>query len=197
MSAASPERWKAPDFDPSPPPLAGGQRIGPSVEELAEIQRAAHEEGRAAGYAEGLAAGQADVERLQQQLVAVLRSLSAPLVDLDQEVGEALGALAVRIAGALLEEAYDAEPERLARLVRATLETAGMERNALEVRLQPQDLGLVQTLLQDDALRLVADPALQRGDVRVHGANMRIDAALETRLRSAFASLRVEETPDA
>lgn len=197
MSRAEAQRWRAPDFDPPPPPAAAGQRIGPSVEELAEIQRAAHEEGRAAGHAEGLAAGQAEVERLQQQLSAMLRSLAAPLVDLDQEVGDALGALAVRIAGALLEEAFVADPERLARLVRATLETAGMERNALEVRLHPQDLGLVAPLLEDEQVRLLADPALQRGDVRVHGANMRVDAALETRLRSAFAALRVEETPDA
>nr|WP_282452992.1 FliH/SctL family protein [Lysobacter sp. CAU 1642] len=134
---------------------------------------------------------------MQAQLAAMLRSLAAPLADLDQEVGDALGALAVRIAGALLEEAYAAEPERLARLVRATLDTAGLERNAVEVRLQPQDLALVRPLLEGDSVKLVADAALRRGDVRVHGNSLRVDAALETRLRSAFAALRVEESPDA
>lgn len=197
MSTASPERWDAPNFGSAPLQPASLQKVGPSVDELAAIQKAAHDEGYAAGRAEGLAAGKSEVERLQQQLAAMTRSLAAPLVDLDQEVGDALGALAVRIAGALLEEAYVAEPGYLARLVQATIETAGMERNALEVRLNPQDLALVKPLLEGDNVRLLPDPALQRGDVRVHGANMRVDAALETRLRSAYAALRVEETPDA
>lgn len=197
MSRPDAQRWQAPDFDPNLAPTSAGQRIGPSVDELAQIERAAHEEGRAAGHAEGIAAGAAEVKRLQQQLSAMLRSLSAPLADLDQEVGDALGSLAVRIAGALLEEAYVAEPERLARLVRTTLDTAGLERNTLELRVHAQDLALLQPLLQDENLRLVSDPALRRGDLRVHGASMRIDASLETRLRSAYASLRVAETPDA
>lgn len=197
MSNGAAQRWQAPDFDPPPPPPAAPQKVGPSVEELAAIEKAARDEGYATGHAEGLAAGKAEIERLQQQLNAVLRSLNAPLADLDQEVGEALGALAVRIAGALLEEAYVADPERLARLVRTTLDTAALERTGAEVRLHPQDLAAVQPLLLDSGIRLTADPALRRGDVRVHGSVLRVDAALETRLRSAFATLRVEETPDA
>jgi flagellar assembly protein FliH len=198
VSEQAATRWQAPDFDPARTPAPGAaQKLGPSVDELAAIEKAAREEGYAAGRAEGLAAGQAEVQRLQQQLTAVLRSLAAPLADLDQEVGEALGALAVRIAGALLEEAYAADPERLARLVRSTLDSAGLERNAIEVHLHPLDLGVVKPLLADQALKLLADPSLRRGDLRVHGSSLRIDAALETRLRSAYAALRVEETPDA
>lgn len=197
MSETTARRWQAPDFDPAPPAPPAQQKIGPSVEELAAIEKAAREEGYATGHAEGVAAGQAEVKRLQQQLAAMLRGLTAPLADLEQEVGDALGALAVRIASALLEEAYAADPERLARLVRATLDTAGMERNAVEIRLHPQDLPLLKGLLEGDALKLVADASLQRGDLRVHGQNMRVDAALETRLRSAYAALRVEQAPDA
>ena len=200
MSEAGTQRWEAPDLDPnSRPPAAAPPppKVGPSVEELAAIEKAAREEGYAAGHAEGLAAGKAEVERLQAQLAAMMRSLAAPLADLDQEVGDALGALAVRIAGALLEEAYVADPQRLAQLVRTTLDTAGLERSAIEVRLQAQDLAQVKPLLEGDAVKLVADASLRRGDVRVHGSALRVDAALETRLRSAFAALRVEEAPDA
>lgn len=199
MSDDTAQRWLAPEFDPRPvpPPAPAPERLGPSVEELAAIEKAARDEGYAAGHAEGLAAGQAEVKRLQAQLGAILRALGAPLADLDQEVGEALGALAVRIAGSLLEEAYVAEPERLARLVRATLETAGMERSAAEIHLHPQDLALLKPLLEGDALKLVNDASLRRGDLRVHGSSLRVDAALETRLRSAYSALRVEETPDA
>jgi flagellar assembly protein FliH len=200
VSSSGAQRWEAPDFDPHArvaTPAAPPPKLGPSVEELAEIEKAAREEGYAAGHAEGLAAGKAEVDRLQLQLSAMLRSLAAPLADLDQEVGDALGALAVRVAGALLEDAYVAEPERLASLIRATLDTAALERNAIEVRLHPQDLLLVKPLIEGDALKLVTDATLRRGDVRVHGNSLRVDAALETRLRSAFAALRVEEAPDA
>lgn len=199
MNGSPARRWQAPELDPAPqPPSAPAEpvRIGPSVEELAAIEKAAREEGYAAGHAEGLAAGQAEVQRLQDQLAALLRSLAAPLAELDQQVAEALGALAVRIAGALLQEAYEADPERLARLVHATLEIAGRERSGAELRMHPADLERVAPLLADETLRLVADPELHPGDVRVHGSSLRVDASLETRLRSAYAALRADADQD-
>jgi flagellar assembly protein FliH len=197
-------RWNAPDFDPRPPAAPVAIKVGPSVEELAAIQKAAHDEGYAAGKAEGLAAGQAEMARLQQQvaatqqqLSAVLRNFAAPLADLDQEVGEALAALAVRIAGSLLEEAYTADPERLARLVQASLALVGQERLNAEIHLHPADHALLSAQIDSHGAVLVADATLKRGDVRVHAPSLRLDASIETRLAQAHAALRVAEAPDA
>ena len=204
MSQAQVARWNAPDFDPRPAEPALQIKVGPSVEELAEIQKAAQEEGFAAGKAEGLAAGQAEMARLQQQvqatqqqLSAVLRNLAAPLADLDEEVGEALAALAVRIAGTLLEEAYVADPERLARLVQSSLAVVGQERLNAEVHLHPADHALLHGQIDTHGAVLLSDNALKRGDVRVHTASLRLDASMETRLAQAHAALRVTEAPDA
>lgn len=214
MSNGEIYRWNAPDLAPPPPPPPPPEpepepvRVGPSVEELAAIEEAARQEGYAAGHAEGhaqgLAAGEAEMARLQQQvaatqqqLSAVLHNLTAPLSDLDREIADALAALAVRIAGSLLEEAYVADPSRLARLVQSSLEVVGQERLDAEVHLHPTDLTLIEGQVETHGAALVADPALKRGDVRVHTSSLRLDASLETRLAQAHAALRVAETPDA
>lgn len=204
MSSGQVARWNAPDFDPRPVEAAAPIKMGPSVEELAEIQKAAQEEGFAAGKAEGLAAGQAEMARLQQQvqatqqqLSALLRNFAAPLADLDQEIGEALAALAVRIAGTLLEEAYVADPDRLARLVQSSLAVVGQERLNAEVHLNPADFALLNGQIDTHGAVLAADSTLKRGDVRVHTPSLRLDASVETRLAQAHAALRVAEMPDA
>lgn len=201
MSESSAIRWSAPDFKPrttvntaveasteqaATEPL----RLGPSVEELAAIEKAAHDEGFAAGHAEGLAAGQAEISRLRSELSTLLHALRRPLADLDQEVAEVLGQLAVTIAGELLREAYQADPARLARLVEQVLAELAIEERDGEVLLHPADLTLLQADTSLASLRLRADPSLSRGSVRVVSPHLRIDGGLETRLQSALAALR-------
>jgi len=208
MSQDVPARWVAPDFAPPPPPPPPPPpapepveepvpvKVGPSVEELAEIERAAREEGFAQGHAEGLAQGQAEVQRLIAQLQAVVDGFTQPLAAMDDEVAEALGVAAVRIAGALLGRAYAADPTLLAELVRTTLaELAGEEREAV-VHLNPQDLALIESHLEGCRARLQADPALARGDVRVHTPTVRIDGTLQTRLDVALAELHHAEAAE-
>lgn len=203
MSIGDTTLWSAPNFSPPAKPAAPSAaqveavplRIGPSVEELAAIEKAARDEGFAQGKAEGLAAGQAEIKRLQDQLAAIVRGFVKPMADFDHEVAEALGVLAVQIAGVLTTDAYAADPQRLADLVASALaEVAGEEREA-EIRLSPQDHALLNGKIDTSGARLIADNSLARGSVRVHTPNVRIDATLQSRLAAALAQLTVTEEP--
>lgn len=181
-------RWAAPEL--APPPPAEALRGLPSVEELEAIEEAARAEGLARGHAEGVATGQAEIRRIIAQMEGILDAFTRPLARLDAEVGDALGDLAVRIAGALLGQSYAADPQLLEALVREALEIAGNDSRLVELRLHPDDLGLLAPQLSNlEGVRLVADTNLARGDLRVHADSVRIDGSLSVRLNAALQAI--------
>lgn len=184
-------RWMAPGFDPPPPPEPEPELPPPpalpSVEELQAIEQAAYDEGFQRGHADGLALGQGEIRRVIAQMEGILDGFTRPLARLDGEVADALGDLAVRIAGTLVGRAYAADPALLAALVREALDTVGSASREAELRLHPDDLGLIAPHLASlDGVRLSADTTLARGDLRLNSESVRIDGTLATRLQAAL-----------
>jgi flagellar assembly protein FliH len=177
-------RWTAPGFEyVEPEPLPSP----PSVEELQALENAAREEGYAAGHAEGLAAGQAEIRRQIAQIEGILDGFTRPLARLDGEVADALGELAVRVAGSLLGRTYAADPTLLADLVREALDAVGTSSREIELRLHPDDLGVLMPHLAGlSGVRLTADTALARGELRLHSESVRIDGTLAARLQACL-----------
>ncbi len=188
MSALAREavRWAAPDLAPAPM----SSHALPSVEDLQAIEQAAHADGYTRGHAEGLAAGQAEVRRIVAQMEGILDAFTRPLSRLDAEVGDALGELAVRIAGSLLGRTYTADPSLLIDLVREALDIAGSDSRQIELRLHPDDLGLLAPhLMTLEGVRMNADLTLARGDLRLHADSVRIDGSLSARLNAALQKI--------
>lgn len=199
-------RWNAPDLLADPDALSEEEALAsafdaghvpepepeplpqpPTLEEIQAIQDAAQKEGFDQGHAEGFAQGQSEVRRVIAQMEGILDNFSRPLVRLENEAVAALGELAVRIAGALLGQAYQADPALLAQLVEEGVLAVGSSNRDVEVRLHPDDIVALAPLLSlSPQQRLVPDPALSRGDLRVHAETVRIDGTLEARLRGAL-----------
>jgi flagellar assembly protein FliH len=174
-------RWNAPGLDhvrmPAPP----------SVEDLQALEQAAYAEGYARGHGEGMASGQGEMRRMVAQIEGILDGFTRPLARLDGEVADALADLAVRIAGTLLGRAYDADPTLLAALVHEALDAIGSSSHQIELRLHPDDLGVLAPHLASLAgVRLTGDNALGRGELRLHSESVRIDGTLAARLQSCL-----------
>lgn len=187
MNDASVLRWIAPDFEPAP-------RVQlpqpPSVDEIQAIEQAAYREGFQRGHADGLATGQAEIRRMVAQMEGILDSFTRPLGRLDGEVSDALADLATRIAGALVGRAYQADPTLLADLVREALDAVGSSARDVEVRLHPDDLGLLMPhLMTLDGVRLTGDATLTRGELRLHSESVRIDGTIDSRLRACLDAI--------
>lgn len=181
-------RWIAPGFEP-PPPAEDMPRM-PSVEELQAIEQAAFDEGFRRGHAEGLATGQGEIRRMVAQMEGILDSFTRPLARLDGEVADALADLATRIAGTLVGHAYRADPTLLADLVRDALDAVGSSSRDVELRLHPDDLGvLMPHLMTLDGVRLTGDTTLARGELRLHSESVRIDGTVDSRLRACLDAL--------
>jgi flagellar assembly protein FliH len=199
MSVAAHEfdvvRWAAPGLAvdhthsraPSPP----------SVEELQALEQAAYAEGYARGHGEGMASGQGEVRRMVAQIEGILDGFTRPLARLDGEVADALADLAVRIAGTLLGRAYDADPTLLADLVREALDAIGSTNHQVELRLHPDDLGVLAPHLAGlDGVRLTNDNSLGRGELRLHSESVRIDGTLSARLQSCLEAALTSQGSD-
>jgi flagellar assembly protein FliH len=179
-----PALWRVPALDAPPPPKP------PSIQELQRIEEQARQAGFEAGKREGFAAGQAEVRRLVAQIEGVVDAFARPLGRLEDDVQAALGQLAVRIAGALVGRAVEADPALLAQLVRTALDAVGDGGRPVELRLNPVDVEVLAPWLpQWSEARVVADPQIARGDARVHGDGVRIDARMEARLMAALAAV--------
>lgn len=177
-------RWTAPGLAKV---AAEAPPAPPSVEELQALERAAHAEGFDAGFTEGRASGQAEARRMIAQIEGILDGFTRPLARLDAEVGDALGDLAVRIAGVLLGRSYAADPTLLADLVREALDAVGTANREIELRLHPDDLGVLAPHLAGlSGVRLTADTALGRGELRLHSESVRIDGTLGARLQACL-----------
>ena len=94
------------------------------------------------------------------------------------------------IAGSLVGRAYAADPVLLSDLVGEALDAVGGASREVEVRLHPDDIqSLAPLLALVSGARLVPDPTLGRGDLRVHAESVRIDGTLEARLRGALENV--------
>lgn len=194
MSEAAVLRWIAPGFEPPPPAEPVPQP--PSVEELQAITDAAYRDGYERGHADGFASGQGEVRRMIAQIEGILDSFTRPLARLDGEVADALADLATRIAGTLVGRAYRADPTLLADLVREALDAVGTDLRHVELRLHPDDLGVLMPHLATlDGVKLTGDTTLARGELRLHGESVRIDGTLDARLGACLNGLLDSKPP--
>ncbi|MFZ5757641.1 MAG: FliH/SctL family protein [Pseudomonadota bacterium] len=182
-------RWRLPELAAS--------RSGAGLADIEAIERAAGEEGFRRGFSEGrtqgLAQAQADIRRLLAQLEGLIESLARPMAAFDRELEAAMAELAVQVAGVLVGQAYEADPELLAGLVQRAVRAAMPGARDVCVRMHPEDLAAVTPLLPANEpvlTRLEPDTTLTRGDVRVHTEALRLDGTLATRLQVMLASLR-------
>lgn len=153
-----------------------------------------HAEGHAAGYAEGAEAARIETERLNALADSVAQSLNT----LEQGVGQSLISLAVCIAEQVLRTTLNTQPEHLLDLVSEIINASPTEETSLRLRLNPDDLSLVQQFLKLDPdtprYRLLADERITRGGCIAETGLGSIDATVETRWKRVLATLG--HTPD-
>ncbi len=167
-------------------------------------ERRAWQEAEAAGRAAGFEAARAEMEpRLRQlestarSLETALQALSRPLAHLDDTVHSQIATLATALARALLRRELRMEPTQIIGMVRDTVALLPAAARGVRVLLHPDDAALVRERLSvagpEQAWSIVDDPALSRGDCRVHTDYAQIDARTETRLNEALALLLGDE----
>ena len=185
-AAKRPQPWAVPAIDGSDGKgyLTAGR--------LQELQKDAYDEAWKSGHAEGLAAGQKEIQRRAERYDELLRALSKPFDELDESVEKQL----VELSIALLETTVSTRNQRSTRATSSALcakrfRHCRLASRNIQVHLHPDDAALVRETLRsangDPAWQIVEDPLCTRGGCRVTTDSSKIDASAESRLHAVIS----------
>jgi len=163
----------------------------PTAGDIERMHIEAHEQGYAAGHAEGLAVARASAAKID----ALMSNLQQSLAALDQQVANQLLATAVEIASQVLRQSLRIKPELLLPVVREAVATLHPHSGHPVLFAHPDDAALIRTHLGDQLAhtnwRIIDDATLSAGGCRVEVGASEVDATLETRWRRVIDAIGI------
>jgi flagellar assembly protein FliH len=194
-------RWDLPAVEG---PLVQRRGAGVNVMHLEAVERDAWEQGLAAGHAEGVRRGEAELAvRVNEfnvkiaALEAIMGTLAKPLDQLDSAIEQELTKLALIIAKHLVRRELRIDPTQVIGIIRHTVGLLPVATRDLKVHLHPEDARIVREKLAQPSGEpewvLKEDPLLARGGCRLTTATSSVDARLESRVAEAVNSLLGDE----
>ncbi len=201
------EQWQPPSVDPQRANALDPHGLGPllTAGQLEEMQKRAFEEGFAQGKKEGfeyghseaLAEGRKAMRTNTERIEALLSTLDAPLLQLDEQVEQELVTLVISIVRQLVRREVHADPGQIVGVVREAMAILPVASRNVQLILHPEDAELVREIysLSETELgwRIVEDPVMARGGCKIVTDTSQIDATLESRLAALIAPLLTGE----
>jgi flagellar assembly protein FliH len=179
------------------PGNGGASRAAPGP---ADPVHAARQAGYQDGYRDGLAAlegfKKSFTNSAAAQIGALLGSVNAQLDVLQQAMASTLVDSATQLARQIVRSELSARPELIAEVATQALDALMLSARHITLRVHPDDQPLVAQgaadVLAARGARLIADAAVQRGGCVIESDLGRVDASIETRWRSAVATIGSE-----
>lgn len=156
---------------------------------LAQILEDARLEGFKKGYTKGLESGyEAGLEKaadVEQHLRDLTKSYQQALQQADESVAEALLALALDIAQAMLKNSLRVKQQQILPIVREAIRYLPMVKKPARILLNPQDAEIVRLRLAEELAeggwQLIEDATIESGGCVIDTASNQIDATNSTR----------------
>lgn len=173
----------------SGPSQGGPRELGGADEAIEQAREAGYRAGLAAGREEAQAGARAEAQaQLQPLLERVARAcqeLAALRPRLREQAEADLVRLAVAIARRVVRRELTIDPQAIRGLIQAALNELAV-REVSRVRVHPEFAQMVRSLLgeagRENAIEVLADPAMERGGVLFETAHGNLDASVETQL---------------
>ncbi|WP_434356315.1 flagellar assembly protein FliH [Parasalinivibrio latis] len=148
-----------------------------------------HEEGREAGHAEGLEAAKEEIKQHCEALQKAVAELSVPLKSVDSEVESTLLDVVVALTRELIAVEVATNPQVILETVRSAVSSLPMADRQVKVSLHPDDYQIVLDALGEQGIadrqwKMMAEPALNRGDVHLVCDDSSVDYRMEERVKS-------------
>ncbi|GAB5453007.1 MAG: hypothetical protein Hals2KO_33350 [Halioglobus sp.] len=179
------ELWNAPYFEQTTPANAQA--------DPAERESVAQALGFKAGRDEGFAAGKQEAERIVAALTSVADSMAQPYKDLDEIVTRELVSMAMQLAEQIARRELSIDAHIVEGLVEEALATLYKLEGEIVIFLNPSDAKLIEEFspesLEGRNWKVVEDPNLQPGGCQVKTPTSFVDASVEKRIETVFASV--------
>ncbi|MDX1732792.1 MAG: FliH/SctL family protein [Halioglobus sp.] len=179
------ELWTAPFFEQP----ADSQSQGDPAERESMAQALGFQSGRE----EGFAAGKAEAENIVASLMSVADQMARPYRQLDEVVTRELARMAMLLAEQIVRRELSLDTRIIEGLVEEALSTLYKLEGEIVIFLNPADAQLVQEFspesLEGKDWKIVEDPNLHPGGCQVKTPTSFVDASVEKRIETVFASL--------
>ena len=174
---------------------------------FAEGSHAGHEDGRALGYQEGEKTGQEtgfqagyqrgldqaeqEIDQQLARLQSLIEQLQGPLAALDHEVENALLSLVDLVCRAILRREIKIDRSYLSEVLQEAVAALPVGHQRLRIFLNPEDLNLVEAACENllEEYRLVGDPEVTLGGVKIETLQSLVDSTLENRYKKIIEKL--------
>jgi flagellar assembly protein FliH len=174
--------------------LAAAQQQGAELVSAARVQADqiasdARASGYETGYAEGVARAEQELQDLFRFAEGAVREIAETRTRMLEEAEQDLVELALQVAGKVLQTQLEADPHRVADVLRGALRKAYV-RDHVQVVCNPEDLALIEAASADlqahvgtlRNLELIGDRRVTRGGVLVRTPGGDVDATLQSQL---------------
>jgi flagellar assembly protein FliH len=187
------ERWELASFDSSPArnTLGSPQRKSArtTVSEIENIRQQAYEEGRDAGYADGIQQAHNETTKISE----LLEGLQAELNQLDEQVVQSLLDLSLEVAHKMVCETLQVKPEIILKIVSNAISNLPHFSQNAHMILHPDDAELVRKYMGEQlshaGWKIFTDAQIKRGGCRVETAHSQVDATVEARWKRIVESI--------
>ncbi|MDP4528228.1 flagellar assembly protein FliH [Alkalimonas delamerensis] len=168
-----------------------------------EGRQQGQEDGTKQGLAEGkklgLEQGKQQSEQQFQALEHLLDQLHQPLQQLDNEVEQALLALTLAMAKAVVQTEVTINPQVILQALQQAVDALPLRHGQVKIRLHPDDLAIIEQQYAAEQLaergwQLQAEPTLSRGGCRLVTEQSSVDRTTEQRVQTALAHFLALET---
>lgn len=168
--------------------FAKGEKLG-----FAEGKRKGFDEGKAQGYQESKHL----LEEKSEQVIELLKSLSEPFEEVDEEVEKSIVQLSLLIAKQVINDELKQDPKKILKIVKQALKALPVANNTVSIRLHPEDALLVKEgFANKEALQkwgLLEDPAITKGGCIVKTEFSQIDQTIEARVAEVITLILDED----
>ncbi len=198
-------RWSCADVDAAAMLLEQQVRERELNEHVESARQQAHAQGYAEGFQQGRAQTLLDAQKqvsdyisqqgreTAQQFGSLIEAARSQLEAAEQLAGQAVLELACELARQVLRHEISSNPNVLLPVVREALSLLFSDSKAVQIRLHPLDLDVLQDTLREEypnlPLTLQPDATLTRGGCLVESGGTVIDGRLEKRWARAIGRL--------
>jgi len=164
-----------------------------NAKQLEDIYKQAFQEAWKQGERQGLEAGQKLINDKVAILERLFNALASPLQELDGTVETELVELVIVLLKQLVRRELKLEPGQVVAVVKDALRALPLSARNIQVRLNPEDLRLVEEALgvpgENQHWQLVDDPVISRGGCKVVTNTSQIDSTVESQVASLIAQV--------
>ncbi|MBP1626258.1 MAG: Flagellar assembly protein FliH/Type secretion system HrpE [Holophagaceae bacterium] len=180
------------------------EKLQAAEQRAQDIAQRAYEEGFASGEAEGRIFGESQFKAYILRLESHLEALSSTMNLLNHATRDEILAMAMAMGEHLAGQQIDSSPQAVAPLLERLLQghifaTPEGTQAPIQAYLNPKDLDTLNALdFAIPGIRLMEDPGLSRGSLRLESADGVMDATLERRRQRLLALIeesREKDTP--